>query len=189
MDGNNSLLDQHLFTRLDRYIASEGRDFKAWTPPWPLSEPIVCEDLICSSPVYLGGVLGSPPKESEPADLLVQIRKLKDESFAERLLRLIDERDMTNAACYKAALVDRRVFSKILCNPRYTPKKPTVLALAFALELDLEETENFLKAAGYALSNNTTFDLIISYCIRSEIFDVFLVNEILLRYDQTLLGS
>ena len=68
-----------------------------------------------------------------------------DESFAQMILRKIDEKHMTDAQCYKKANIDRRLFNKIKNNPAYRPGKQTALALAIALELSLKETEELLK--------------------------------------------
>ena len=87
------------------------------------------------------------------------------ETFQERLLRLIDERELTDTAVYKRANLDRKLFSKIRCNPDYRPRKRTAVALAIALELNLDETVDLLSRAELALSPSSKFDLILQFCL------------------------
>lgn len=126
--------------------------------------------------------------QAAPASLREALRSL-DESFAEMLLRKIDERGITDAACYKKANISRKLFSKIRADRLYRPSKPTALAFALSLELGLDETQELLRKAGFALSHSSKFDVIVEYFILNGVYDVMRVNEALFAFDQPLLGS
>jgi len=128
------------------------------------------------------------PSVSAPAPFDELVGNL-DEPFSLMLFRLIDAKKMTDVEVYKRANLDRKLFSKIRNNKNYMPSKRTAVALAVALELSLDETNEFLKRAGYALSHAVKFDVIVEYFIDNGIYDIFQINQVLFEYDQPLLGG
>ena len=112
-----------------------------------------------------------------------------DASFSAAVLSLIDERGLTDAQVYKRANLSRQVFSKLRRDDGYRPAKPTAVALAVALELTCDETDDLLRRAGYALGNTSQFDVIVRYYLEQGCHDVFVINEMLFAFDQPLLGS
>lgn len=109
--------------------------------------------------------------------------KFKEESFSDMLLRLIDEKGLQDSEVYKAAFIDRKLFSKIRCDKNYKPSKKTVICLVMALKLDNKMSKKLIKKAGYILTSASKFDLAVRYCIENEIYDLIKVNELV--YEQS----
>lgn len=107
-----------------------------------------------------------------------------EETFSQRLLRMIDERGMTDSEVYARAYVDRRHFSKIRKDVNYVPNKKTVLAFTIALELSLDEAKDLLASAGFALSRSSKTDIIVAYFLQNKIYDMFEINDVLDAYGQ-----
>ncbi len=122
-----------------------------------------------------------------PQSLAERLARL-DESFSQTVLRLIDERGMTDVEVYKRANMSRQLFAKIRKDDGYRPTKKTACALVFALGLDHADAVALLARAGFALSHSSKFDVIVEYFLVNGIHDIFQVNEALFAYDQPLLG-
>ena len=128
-----------------------------------------------------------PQKAKVPS--LKDLLKQADAGFTETLLKLIDKSGKKDSEIYKKANLSKQHFSKIRNNPDYKPTKQTAIALALALELDLEQTKDLIGRAGYALSNSSKFDLIVRYFIEQKNYNIVEINIALYEFDQSLLGS
>ena len=146
------------------------------------------EELIVETPLAAYMSIAENDGTSKRSKLDDLIGNL-DEAFSATLLRLIDATGKKDAEIYRRANIDRRLFSKIRCNEHYTPSKPTALAFAVALELTLDQTQDLLERAGFALTRSRKFDVIVEYFIQNQKYDIFEINEVLFSYDQPLLGG
>ncbi|MGE6489213.1 hypothetical protein [Paenisporosarcina sp. NPDC076898] len=125
--------------------------------------------------------------ESLTIDLEDYINNHRKPTLNQVLFRLIDDSGESDVDIYKKAGIDRKLFSKIRSNPDYRPSKNTTIALALALQLDIDDTEELLSAAGYSLSDSNVFDLVIQYCLEHNIHDIYSVNVALDHFDQKCL--
>ncbi len=127
--------------------------------------------------------VGSTPKQS-----LEDFIRL-DESFAQKLIKLIDAKGISDVECYKKANVSKQTWHKLMTDKHYKPGKKTAISFAVALELSLDETQKLLSSVGFTLSDSSLFDVIIKYCLENGIYDVYEIDSALFKYDQETLFS
>lgn len=141
----------------------------------------------CSSMDGTDLPVSSSRAENAESDLAELLRNI-DDTFSVTLLKLIDKKGMTDVECYKKANVSKQTWYKIINERDYRPSKNTVLSFAIALSLSLDETEALLETVGLALSHSYKFDVVIEYFLREGVHDVFLINEMLFKFDLPTLG-
>ncbi len=98
--------------------------------------------------------------------------KHMSDTFSEYLMFLIESKGKTAVEVYTKAIVDKKVFYKIKNNPDHHQTKLTAMCLCVGAELNMDETRDLLARAGYALSPCDKMDVIFSYFIENEIYDM-----------------
>ena len=117
------------------------------------------------------------------------LSRLREKTFSQKLQAYIEESGMENTEVYKAAGIDRRLFSKIQNDSEYQPSKDTCIMLALALKLEESKAKDLLSSAGYSLSKSSKRDLILEYFCRIHEFDIDVVNGVLDKLGSKTLGK
>jgi hypothetical protein len=123
--------------------------------------------------------------EKAPAPALNSVTNL---TFVQKLQHHLRTKKLIETNVYKAALMDRRLFSKIMSDKYYKPSKDTALALVLALRLDLNDAIDMLERAGYTLSHSIKRDIIIEYFIKENIYNLHNINAFLYNMDEKIIG-
>lgn len=151
-------IKRKIFEQIDSYIEKNFVDRSGWKFSIGRSEP------------------------SRVKKLLDRIMGVYKQTFPEYLLEYIAERGLSEVDVYKKAHLDRRIFSKLRNESNYMPSERTLWAIALAMELNLDEALDLLHRGGYTLSEHSKEDLIIKFFFENQIYDLFLVNEMLDHY-------
>lgn len=163
LDKKSSLKDNKKLSELNKYIDRKYEKKRLWAG---------------RAAFKLNGNMSMPYMETAQMEDMRYSKELEDrirhisDTFSQYLLYLIQSKNMENADVWKRGIVDKKVFSKIKNNPDYHPQKLTVLCLCMGAKLNLDETKDLLARAGYALSPCDKTDIIFSYFIENEIYDM-----------------
>ena len=98
-----------------------------------------------------------------------------DKSFKDKLLYIIDSKNLNDSDVYKKANISRQVFNNIINVKGYKPERNTIFRLILALELSVEDAEDLLKSLGYSFSNYWLEDIYVKLCLENNFYNV---NEI-----------
>ena len=120
--------------------------------------------------------------ELDETGLDKSLRHLSD-PFGVYFFYLVEKKSMTSSEVQNRAWITKQVYSKINKNKEtYHPDKRTALQLCIGLELNIDETKDFLARAGYALSPCDKQDLIFSFFIENEYYDIIDISDALEKY-------
>ena len=111
---------------------------------------------------------------------------IKFKNFNDVLFYYINKSSHKDSEIHRCVDIDKKLFSKIRCNKDYIPRKNLIIKLCFAIRIDLYDSNILLKSSGYSLSNSK-FDLIITYCLNNNIYDLSVINDFLFTYCNAIL--
>lgn len=120
-------------------------------------------------------------KASPAISLEEALKEIYTESFEKHLQQLINKKGLKNSEVYARANISKQYFSKLL-KGQVKPSKEKMLALAVGLCLNLDETIDFLRIAGYALSPISQTDKIVEYFIVHKDYSVMKIDIVLFDY-------
>jgi len=109
------------------------------------------------------------------------LKEMYTDSFEKHLQQLINKKGLKNSEIYTAANISKQYFSKLL-KGQVKPSKEKVLCLAVGLRLNLDETVDFLRLAGYAFSPISQTDVVVKYFIIHKDYSVMKIDITLFDY-------
>lgn len=166
-------MKQELQQYLDYYLVQDRKSIREKVSNYIFPKAMKCESMMEATCQY-------EEDASISGDISTFIEKNKEEdTFQSKLLKWIDERNLKDSDVYNKVNIDRRLFSKIRSNKDYHPSKETIILLGLSLELSEQEIEELLESASYSLPMNNEYDLIIRFCFKKKIYDLFQINEFL----------
>lgn len=158
---------------------------------YSIDEPSETESINLNDPYSTTAVSAAMKNYQTTAGaetLLKALEKSTNQTFVDALMAYIKKKGLRDSEVYKAAQIDRRLFSKIMSDRHYKPSKDTAITLALALRLTLGEATDMLSRAGYVLSHSNKKDIIVEYFFRERIYKLDDINEVLYNLGQKIIG-
>ena len=163
------------FVRVDRNIKKDLKELLIAQPKNNLRAKMSCDGAICSS-----------EREETLAEAIVNENDVP--TFSKLVKKYMEDKNITSKDIYKNSLIDRKLFSALNVNDKYTPTKETAIMYCLALELSLEEAKYLLNSAGYALYKYSNFDIIVEYFLKNKIYNIDKLNDALYTYTKKCIG-
>ena len=135
--------------------------------------PIICESMCMSRAIV----------DRSLDDVIEHV----NDTFQQAMFYHIDSKGLDEVKVYNDAHIDRRLFSKIRSNVHYRPSKKTAICICMGLKLNLDEANDLLEKAGYTLSHSSKADLIVEYFIKTEEYNLDILNQVLYEYGEDVL--
>lgn len=171
--------------RRDKWFRNYFRPIKDFGVP--IEEDAQDEDVFNSSSDSFAAPMADMPLPKPQMSLADAVNNL-DKTFMEMVFTFADAKGISDVDIQKRANLDRKAFSKLKCGTTKNPSKSTALALAVALELNLDQTKDLLSRAGLALSPCLKQDIIVKYFIENREYNIYTINEALFEFNEKLLG-
>lgn len=177
---------------LRKATASLNRTFRLKRAARPKTDTEPPSFRVCRDSTALRGLLTALEKPTEIPRFRVPAKPRPEfepkGTFRDVLLEMKRDRNLTPVECYTRARIDRRLYSKIISDREYPPSKETACAFAVGMELNIEETQKLLDAAGFSLSKGKRYDLVIRYFIEKGIYDFNRINLALHSLGEKMFG-
>jgi len=165
---------------IDEKVTEELREYLKdhYTPSRDSSFSSLIGSTVCSgASVPLARVMSLRSVSDAALEYIKKNRK--HGGFAHALDQKRKEKGLTPAELYKRANVDRRQYSRFMGPEGRHPSKNTVISFALALRLERQEFDEFLQTAGYSLSNTSSRDVCIMFCLERGYYDIDEANAVL----------
>jgi hypothetical protein len=170
------MLRNTLITMIDEHIDD------SYAEEHPNSFKIVDESDRSADDLYQALLKSRSEEFMKEYDTLDEELTLQGAPFSSVLKKYIDNSGRRPSEVYSEAQITKSHFSKMK-KENYNIQKKTVLDLAVALHLDIDDTDDLLAAAGYVLTDNNVRDIIYAYHIRHGIYDLDRIRDEV--YDRT----